>query len=118
MKFIPYIFVGIVALIHIYIVYLEMFLWTTKKGIKAFGLKNKEFAIETKVLAANQGLYNGFLVAGLLWAIYSQNSDIAFFFLGCVFVAGIYGFYSTKKIRIFYIQTIPSFLAIIAFFLF
>lgn len=60
------ILIGFVAIIHIYIVVLEIFLWTTKKGMRAFGLKDKTFANDTKVLAANQGLYNGFLVAGLL----------------------------------------------------
>jgi putative membrane protein len=102
------ILIGFVALIHIYIVYLEMVLWTTKKGIKTFGLKDKEFAEETKVMAANQGLYNGFLAAGLIWSIISDKIDVALFFLICVFVAGIYGAYSTKKKSILYIQTIPA----------
>lgn len=114
MKFISIIFTSLVALIHIYIVYLEMVLWTTKKGIKTFGLKSKEFAEETKVMAANQGLYNGFLAAGLIWSLIIQDSAIAVFFLSCVFIAGIYGAYSTKKIRIFYIQSIPAIMGIIS----
>ncbi|MDP5104851.1 MAG: DUF1304 domain-containing protein [Polaribacter sp.] len=113
MYIIQNILIGFVALIHIYIVYLEMVLWTTKKGIKAFGLKNKEFAEDTKVMAANQGLYNGFLAAGLIWSIISDKIDVAVFFLICVFVAGIYGAYSTKKKSILYIQSIPALITII-----
>ena len=104
----------LVAIIHIYIMYLEMALWTTKKGINAFGLKDKQFAEETKVLAANQGLYNGFLAVGFIWSFISDASNIALFFFSCVFIAGIYGAYSTKKIRILYIQTIPATLGIIS----
>ena len=106
--------IAFVALIHIYIVVLEMVLWTKPKGMKAFGLKSKEFAEETKVLAANQGLYNGFIAAGLIWAIISVKSDMAIFFLVCVFIAGIYGAYSTKKPRILFIQSIPATLGIIS----
>ena len=109
-----YFFLGLIALIHIYIVVLEMFLWVKPKGIKTFGLKSKEFAEETKVLAANQGLYNGFIVAGLIWAIVSQKTDVAIFFISCVFVAGVYGAYSTKKPRIFVIQSIPAIVAFIS----
>lgn len=91
-----------------------MALWTTKKGIKAFNLKDKDFAEETKIMAANQGLYNGFLAAGLIWSIISVKVDVALFFLICVFIAGIYGAYSTKSIKILYIQAIPAFLSIIS----
>lgn len=104
----------LVAFIHIYIMYLEMALWTTKKGIKTFGLKDKQFAEDTKVLAANQGLYNGFLAAGLLWSFATENSNSAIFFLACVAIAGLYGAYSTKKIRIIYIQTIPATLGLVS----
>lgn len=104
----------IVAVIHIYILYLEMFLWTSKKGIKAFGLKSKEFAEETKILAANQGLYNGFLAAGLFWSIAYTKKEVALFFLLCVFIAGIYGAFSTRKVKILYIQTIPAFVGLIS----
>jgi putative membrane protein len=114
MNYIEASIVLLVAIIHIYIMYLEMALWTTKKGIKAFGLKNKQFAEDTKILAANQGLYNGFLAAGLIWAFISDTSNIAIFFLACVTFAGLYGAYSTKKIRILYIQTIPATLGIIS----
>ncbi|SDT91622.1 putative membrane protein [Polaribacter sp. Hel1_33_78] len=113
MNIIQIILIGLVTVIHAYIVYLEMFLWTTRKGIKAFGLKSKEFAEETKVLAANQGLYNGFLAAGLIWSIIIKNTDTALFFLICVFVAGIYGAYSTKKKNILYIQSIPALISVI-----
>ena len=106
-------FIAFVALEHFYFLILEMFLWTTPKGIKTFGLKSKEFAEETKVLAANQGLYNGFLAAGLIWSIVIKNTEISVFFLSCVIIAGIYGAYSTKKIRLFYIQAIPAIFAII-----
>ena len=92
-----------------------MFLWTTKYGRAAFGLKSLEFAEETKVLAANQGLYNFFLVAGLIWGLISENLSIGAFFLSCVFVAGLYGAYSTKKIRILYIQSVPALIGLISF---
>lgn len=107
----------IVAIEHLYFLVLEMFLWTTPKGIKAFGLKSKQFAEDTKVLAANQGLYNGFLAAGLIFAIIEKDLKIAVFFLLCVIIAGIYGAYSTKQIKLFYIQAIPAILATISVFL-
>jgi len=113
MKTIQIILISIVAIEHVYFLVLEMFLWTTPKGIKTFGLKSLEYANETKVLAANQGLYNGFLAAGLVWSIISQNSDISIFFLSCVIIAGIYGAYSTKKIRLFFVQSIPAILALV-----
>lgn len=108
-----FISIGLVAIIHSYIMHLEMVLWNTEKGMKIFGTKSKQFAEETKVLAANQGLYNGFLAVGLFWSILIRNKEIALFFLSCVFIAGIYGAYSTKKINIFYIQSIPSIIAIL-----
>ena len=101
-------FIALVAFLHTYFLVLEMFLWTKPKGIKTFGLKSKEFAEETQVLAANQGLYNGFLAAGLIWSILSKNTEVAIFFLSCVIIAGIYGAYSTKKIKLFYIQSVPA----------
>lgn len=105
--------IAFVAFEHFYFLILEMFLWTKPKGIKTFGLKSKEFAEETKVLAANQGLYNGFLSAGLVWSLVIENLDISVFFLSCVITAGIYGAYSTKKIRLFYIQSIPAIFALL-----
>jgi putative membrane protein len=91
-----------------------MFFWTKPKGQKTFGL-TPEFAEESKVLAANQGLYNGFLAAGLVWSILNKSfpDQIAIFFLTCVIIAGIYGAYSTKKIRLFYIQGVPAIIALI-----
>ncbi|OEK09180.1 hypothetical protein A8C32_10645 [Flavivirga aquatica] len=106
-----------VAIEHIYFLILEMFLWTKPKGIKTFGLKSKQFAQETKVLAANQGLYNGFLAIGLIFSVIQKNSNFAFFFLICVTIAGIYGSYSTKKIKLFYVQSIPAIIAIIVSFI-
>ena len=100
-------FIALVAFLHIYFMILEMFLWTKPKGLKTFGLK-KEFAEESKVLAANQGLYNGFLAAGLIYAIVAKEMQFAVFFLACVAIAGIYGAYSTKKIKLFFIQSIPA----------
>ena len=102
-----------VALEHLYFLILEMFLWTTPKGIKTFGLKSNAFAEETKVLAANQGLYNGFLSAGLIYGVIQNEINTAIFFLICVTVAGIYGSYSTKKIRLFYVQAVPAILALV-----
>lgn len=105
----------LVAIIHLYIVILEMFLWTTTYCRRAFGIKSLEFAEETKVLAANQGLYNLFLVVGLIWGLISDNPNIGVFFLSCVFIAGLYGAYSTKKVRILYIQSIPAVIGLISF---
>lgn len=102
-----------VALEHLYFLVLEMFLWTKPKGIKTFGLKSKTFAEETKVLAANQGLYNGFLAAGLIYSVLQDNIKFSVFFLICVTIAGIYGSYSTKKIKLFYVQSIPAIIALV-----
>ncbi len=108
------ILVALVALIHLYIVYLEMVAWDTPSGRKAFNL-TPEFAKESKVLAANQGLYNGFLAAGLLYGLYLGAGGFQFkvFFLLCVAVAGLYGAATVGK-KILYIQTIPATLALIA----
>ena len=114
MDFLQIFFVSLVAFLHFYFLILEMFFWTKPKGLKAFGL-TPEFAEESKVLGANQGLYNGFLSAGLIWGIIDTNygTQIILFFLSCVIIAGIYGAYSTKKIKLFYIQSIPAILAFI-----
>jgi putative membrane protein len=98
--------VGIVALIHLYILVLEMFLWEKSAGLKAFGL-SKEFAAQTRVLAANQGLYNGFLAAGLTWGLLSAQVDMQMFFLGCVLIAGVYGAL-TANMKILWIQGVPA----------
>jgi len=104
---------GVVALIHLYIVVLEMVLWDKPAGMKAFGT-TPEFAAQTKVLAANQGLYNGFLAAGLIWGIWlgEAGDPIKLFFLGCVAVAGLYGA-ATAGRKILFVQTIPAVIAMV-----
>lgn len=105
---------GLVALIHIYIVLLEMVWWTSPRGQKAFGL-TPEFAEQTKVLAGNQGLYNGFLAAGLIWGIWlgEAGDPIKIFFLLCVAVAGVFGAVTVGR-KILFVQTIPAVVALIA----
>lgn len=114
MEIISTILILFVAFEHLYFLVLEMFLWTKPKGLKTFGLKSKEFAEDTKVLAANQGLYNGFLSAGLIFSLLEKSTNFAIFFLVCVTIAGIYGSYSTKNIRLFYVQAVPAILALLA----
>ncbi len=111
------ILVGLVALIHIYIVYLEMVLWDTPTGRRTFGL-TPEFAAASKVLAANQGLYNGFLAAGLIWGLYlgAAGFQVKIFFLLCVLVAGLYGAATVSR-KILYVQAIPAVLALAALWL-
>ncbi len=106
--------VGLVAVIHLYILVLEMFLWTRPAGRKVFRT-TPEFAQATKVLAANQGLYNGFLAAGLIWSLLLGISgplgrSVALFFLACVVVAGLYGGFTASR-RILYVQALPAALA-------
>jgi len=103
--------VGIVALIHIYILVLEMFLWESSTGLRAFGM-DKDFAAATRILAANQGLYNGFLAAGLVWGLFSGNDDVQQFFLGCVVTAGFYGAI-TANARILMVQAVPAMIALV-----
>lgn len=104
---------GVVALIHICIVILEMALWDKPQGMKAFGT-TPAFAAESKTLAANQGLYNGFLVAGLLWGILlgEAGDPIKIFFLLCVAVAGVFGAVTVGR-KILFVQTIPAVIALI-----
>ncbi|MBK8084262.1 MAG: DUF1304 domain-containing protein [Devosia sp.] len=103
-----------VSAIHVYILILEMFLWTTPRGRKVFGT-TEDFARASRVLAANQGLYNGFLAAGLVWgvALGEAGDPIKLFFLGCVAVAGIYGA-ATVGSRILWVQTAPALVAALA----
>lgn len=103
--------IAAITLIHIYILVLEMFLWTTPRGLKIFG-QSLEKAQASAVLAANQGLYNGFLAAGLIWSLMDPNISIKIFFLSCIFVAGIYGAFTANK-RILYIQAIPAAITLI-----
>jgi putative membrane protein len=102
------IIVGLVALLHVYFMVLEMFLWTKPYGRKTFGL-TADFAAASKALAANQGLYNGFLAAGLVWGLLlgAEGVAIKLFFLGCVVIAGIFGGLTVNK-KIFWVQAFPG----------
>jgi putative membrane protein len=102
--------VAVVALIHLYILILEMFLWEKPAGLRAFGL-SKEFAAASKTLAANQGLYNGFLAAGLLWGLGTGDIRVQTFFLGCVLVAGVYGALTASR-KILFVQAVPAVIAL------
>ncbi len=104
--------VAAVALLHLYFLILEMFLWTKPLGRKVFGLK-EGFALETRALAANQGLYNGFLVAGLVWGLLlgADGFPQKVFFLSCVIVAGIFGGATVNK-RIVLVQALPAVIAL------
>ena len=101
--------VGLVAALHLYFLVLEMFLWDTPTGRKTFGL-DPAFATESKTLAANQGLYNGFLAAGLVWGLVDQQTDVKLFFLGCVIIAGGYGAATVSR-RILVVQALPALVA-------
>ncbi len=96
----------LVCAIHVYILVLEMFFWDKPQGMKAFNLA-PDFAKATKVLAANQGLYNGFLAAGIAWALATGQREALLFVLGCVAVAGLYGA-ATASRKILLIQTVPA----------
>ncbi len=106
--------VALVAIEHLYILWLEMFAWTTR-GRKVFSSLSGDLFDKTKVLAANQGLYNGFLAAGLTWSLLIRDivwsKNIALFFIGCVIVAGIYGAMTAHK-SIFYKQALPAIAAL------
>ncbi|KAJ4992920.1 integral membrane protein [Stagonosporopsis vannaccii] len=108
--------VFLLAALHLYILVLEMFLWTSPAGLRAFALK-RDFAAQTKTMAANQGLYNGFLAAGLLWSLVHPSAEfapqIARFFAGCVLVAGIYGG-ATANAKIYFVQGLPGALCLAA----
>jgi putative membrane protein len=116
MKMLAMALVLLVALEHMYFLYLEMFLWTTPKGLKVFG-NTAERAEASRVLAANQGLYNGFLAAGLVWGLIYPNPvaavHVQMFFLACVIVAGIYGGLTVKK-TILFVQGGPALLGLLA----
>lgn len=108
------ILIGLVVAIHCYIVVLEMFLWEKPAGRRAFGL-TPEFAAQTRTLAANQGLYNGFLAAGLFYALARGGAGLEFqlFFLACVLLAGLYGGFTASR-KILLIQALPAALALLA----
>lgn len=105
--------IAIIALLHVYFLVLEMFLWTRPAGRRAFGL-TAEFAEQSKALAANQGLYNGFLAAGLIWGLSLGigGFDVKVFFLACVLVAGIFGGLTASK-KILWIQALPALIALL-----
>lgn len=119
MAFVAMVLVGLVALLHLYIMLLEVLWWDTPRGQKAFNL-TPEFSRQTKVLAINQGVYNGFLAAGLIWGLVHPDPAIAWqiqlFFLACVAVAGIVGAVTSSR-KILFIQTVPAMIAIIAIWL-
>ena len=110
MKIVSYILILLVAILHIYFLVLEMFLWNHPIGYKTFAT-TPEFATASTVLAMNQGLYNGFLAAGLIFGLVKKNFTFKVFFLCCVIVAGIFGAI-TAKIGILFIQTTPALLAL------
>lgn len=104
--------VTFVALLHIYILILEMFLWDTPRGRKTFRL-TAEFATASKTLAANQGLYNGFLAAGLIWGLVQgpAGGPVKIFFLACVVIAGVFGGLTANR-RILFVQAMPAAIAL------
>jgi putative membrane protein len=107
--------VAVVAAIHIYILILEMFLWRTPRGLKSFHM-DQDFADRSATLAANQGLYNGFLAAGLIWGLLAADPvgfQVKLFFLLCVIVAGLYGGATVSR-RILLVQALPAVLALVA----
>ena len=113
MPMIANIVVGLIALLHIYILVLEMFLWTKPAGLRAFR-QTREAAKASRVLAANQGLYNGFLAAGLFWGLSlgAGGIDVQIFFLSCVLVAGLYGA-ATASRKILFVQAIPAVIGLV-----
>lgn len=114
MKKIAMVLVALIAIEHLYILVLEMFLWTKPVGLRTFGL-TPEFARESAALAANQGLYNGFLAAGLIWSLIREGDRFALqvFFLGCVIVAGVFGAFTAKP-SILWVQAAPAAIALLA----
>ncbi|RIW18331.1 DUF1304 domain-containing protein [Algoriphagus lacus] len=107
--------IGLIAVLHLYFLWFEMFAWETT-GRKIFRQMPAELFPKTKALAANQGLYNGFLVAGLVWSLVITDpvwaDNVALFFLTCVLIAGIFGAITASK-KIFYVQGLPALIAII-----
>jgi putative membrane protein len=105
--------VALVALAHFYFLALEMFFWTKPLGLRTFGM-TPEFANSTAVLAANQGLYNGFLAVGLIWGLFDlkRGRALKLFFLACIVVAGVYGGF-TAKTTILYVQALPAAIAFV-----
>lgn len=115
MQTIAQILTAVVALLHLYFLVLEMFFWTKPLGLKVFA-QSREKAEQSKVLAANQGLYNGFLSAGLIYGLATGSREFCLFFLACVVVAGVYGAATVSR-KILYVQALPALLAIVAWLL-
>jgi putative membrane protein len=115
MKMIATLLVALVAVVHVYVLVLEMFLWTKPAGLRAFAL-SAEQAQQSKVLAMNQGLYNGFLAAGLLWGLSLGDAGrgIITFFLLCVIAAGLFGAFTAKSRKILLVQALPGAVALAA----
>ena len=113
MRVLGNILVAVVAALHVGFLVLEMFLWTTPFGLKTFNL-TPEFAAASKALAANQGLYNGFLAAGLVWGLVAREASFAIkvFFLICVIIAGVFGA-ATAKTTILFVQALPAAVALL-----
>lgn len=107
--------VALVALLHVGFMVLEMFFWDHPIGVKIFEMP-REVMASSAVLAANQGLYNGFLAAGLIWGLGTARRDVQTFFLGCIVIAGVFGA-ATAKITILYTQALPAALALLALYL-
>lgn len=107
-----------IILFHLYVLWFEMFAWETK-GRKVFKKFPADLFPKTKAMAANQGLYNGFLAAGLVWTFFIENEawakNISVFFLSCIVIAGVYGAYSADK-KIFYVQALPAIIALVLLF--
>ena len=114
MEIVIKVLIGFIAMIHCYILWFEMFAWETR-GRKVFQNFPKELFAQTKGMAANQGLYNGFLAAGLIWTFFIQDSvwstNIALFFLSCIAIAGVYGALTADK-KIIFVQTLPAIITI------
>jgi putative membrane protein len=111
MRLLSHLLVLAVALVHIWFMILEMVLWNHPVGQRIFSM-TPEFSAASAVLAANQGLYNGFMAAGLLWGLLAGRREVKVFFLGCIIVAGVYGGI-TAKITILYVQALPALIALL-----
>lgn len=115
MSLLANVLVAVVALLHLGFLYLEMFLWDKPRGLRTFNM-TAEVAKQSKTLAMNQGLYNGFLAAGLIWGLFAGDA-VKIFFLSCVIIAGIFGAMTVSK-RIFYIQAVPAILGMLVVLIF
>ena len=115
MEIVLQVLIGMIAAFHLYVMWLEMFAWTSRAP-KVFTNFPKELFPQTKTLATNQGLYNGFLAAGLIWSFFIEHPQWQFhvrlFFLACVFVAGLYGGFTASK-KIFFVQGLPALIVIV-----